>query len=322
MKEDYFTPYVKLASKSCCPVSVQVEVTSKCHQACKHCFSWRSPYKEEWVVEELLRFSRRLRDLGCESLSLTGGDPLAWDLVNYLENYDVGIGLRVSTALAIDPDQRLLNAMEGKVSEVRVSLDACSENLYEELRGVRFDRESLRNRMRSIAEVGVGLSVNCCLTKYNLDEIPLIVEFCSSLGVRKLALTGVLGEKEALPSLPELAKFKRFTDLPWVDVCLPPILGDQSIPCGTRCWNGRISCHIKPDGSVYPCCLIGGEAAETNEQLILGNAKEEDILSLMKRFVLSLMYDNYAFCRMYCLEKQIQLNLACEKYADTEIRIP
>ena len=83
-------------------ISLQLHITAKCDQACKHCYMHSSPLyrsqiesplnKNEWfaLIDEYFTF---LSEYHCyyTTIGITGGDPLLsphfWDIIEYIDRH-------------------------------------------------------------------------------------------------------------------------------------------------------------------------------------------------------------------------------------------
>jgi len=78
----------------------------------------------------------------------------------------------------------------------------------------------------------------------------------------------------------------------------------EKLPCHV----GGISFHIKCNGDVYPCCLIGGEAVKTQESMKIGNILSSPISFIQADYQPSCHYKKGSPCSEVCQWKQVHMN--------------
>ncbi len=88
-----------------------------------------------------------------------------------------------------------------------------------------------------------------------------------------------------------------------------------------HCWASRLGFHIKPNGDIYPCCLVGGEAIEIQKEFLMGNIFKEKLIDIYKRYQPT-RYGMKPICREVCQFKQLQINQAGEYARKIKLAIP
>jgi radical SAM protein with 4Fe4S-binding SPASM domain len=90
------------------------------------------------------------------------------------------------------------------------------------------------------------------------------------------------------------------------------------------CYIGASTFHIKSNGDLYPCCLVGGEAIGTRKEYKLGNVWGTSLEELWHQH--SIPKYNYAvdidFCRNNCFWKQLALNVETDKASKYCLSMP
>lgn len=325
--------YAKVAQRKLGYVAGQLELTSECFQKCLACDSWRADAKGEikgiWDYQPFLVLMDELQSMPIfEHLSLTGGDPQRWPFLDKFlkeERHRYRFSLQLNTALARDCDPDLYRV---KLDRLRVSLDGVTPDTYRKMRGVRTDPEEIIGRMEKLAHP--MLATNTCVTDVNIDEIPAIVHRLNNMEFppRKAMFLAVLdfevgsdfwrkyAELKALVSPRVPLSFQE--DVEWVR-------GFTKSPESSRvpCYAGGLTFHIKCDGDVYPCCLVGGEAIKTRKEMAIGNVFEEPLAAIHRRYSPGLHYaDKESACVKVCQWKQLQVNLAAHQASKLTLTMP
>ena len=91
------------------------------------------------------------------------------------------------------------------------------------------------------------------------------------------------------------------------------------------CVMNKASFHIKANGDLYPCCLVGGESIKTQEEYKIGNVFAACNSKMEKH--LRLLYERPSkvytpLCKRLCQYKLFQLNLLGAMAKHTTIAIP
>ncbi len=335
--------YGKLAALTRSYVAGQVEVTSACSQHCKGCESWRDhatgKQRGEWGLVRLAAFcSDLLEGANLQHLSLTGGDPQDWEpLEDFIEFYiaegwDKRFGLQVNTAMRKPAPPALWSVL----SDVRVSLDAIDPAVYAHIRGDKtVTPEQIIQNVEALKHPRVQFNTMVCPD--NLSEIPKIIEAAERMATppRKLSFLAVIGDRyERSEEFWKL--FNGYAELYATDEdSAEPLTSFSENPHKVRaflqsqeakaipCYAGAITFHAKANGDLYPCCLAGGEAINTYEQLKLGNVFERSVLDLMRSYNPRPHYSSPGMpCREICQWKQLTLNIAGYRASKTRLSMP
>lgn len=171
------------------PFLVVWDYTRACNLNCKHCYenAGGEPTPEELTTEEKKEVIDEFADAGVVAIAFSGGEPLmAKDIFEVAGHAkDKGFFTSIATnGTLITP------GVAGKLKEVfdyaEISLDGFEE-VHDSFRGVpgawRRTCEGIKNCVRA----GVDTCVALTATKYNVEEIPRLVDFAEKeLGVKRV----------------------------------------------------------------------------------------------------------------------------------------
>lgn len=332
-----YSYYAKLAClKPRFWVCGQVEVTNACLQKCRYCESRTDPNAQGCMsLGDFQDLCSILAEKGLEHLSLTGGDPQAWPFLDialqWFEEQGLPFDLQVNTALAGPFEDWAL--WRRVFSDVRLSLDAVDPELYREMRGVAMP--SLTEKLQALAHP--RLATITTVSELNLEHIPRILEWlaelvCSGVSIRKAIFLPAMGVEHSP------AFWERWSEIAkaYADQARQPVLtsfaesalktrlflqsqDSSQVPC----YAGNLTFHMKPNGDVYPCCLAGGEAVQTDVRFRLGRWPETDLQELFDSYQPRLCYaDPQLPCRDICQWKQTNINVAAHKASQMRLSIP
>lgn len=334
------TMYGKLAQHKVGYVAGQLEITSECNQKCIDCKSWRqhttSEIRGTVSRNSILSIISELNDMPTfEHLTLTGGEPQSWkdpnndncnfDSLLYLLNEKKKFSLQVNTNLTQQIDYRI---WKEALSRVRVSLDGVTRETYAKIRGdINTNPVDILNRMDRLNHP--GLATMTCVSKYNIDEVPMIIGCLNEMNnpPRKAMFLPAMGiehskkfelkyrDLERVPSPRVSTSFVE--DSQWVRTFVNSEEA-QKVPC----YVGGITFHIKCTGEVYPCCLIGGEAVVTQQPMALGHLDKQSLWDIQRSYSPFCRYIDGSPCQEFCQWKQLNMNRIVHEATKTILTMP
>ncbi|MCP4680781.1 MAG: radical SAM protein, partial [Desulfobacterales bacterium] len=228
--------------------------------------------------------------LGLQSVKLTGGEPLLYrdimGLLQFLASEDLGIIIETNGVLLDRSMVELLKDLN--VGQISVSLDAATEALHDEIRGVRGSFRKTVKRLRLLSDFGLNFQVIMTLQRKNSKEIPALMRLCHELGASSLKINPMQPcgraitafQQNANLNLDELILLHRdlsnkqhrpdaldiYFDLPMAFLSI-----DEILQTGGRCWILNIL-GVLADGD-YSICGIG----QTADELRMGNLFRDSI---------------------------------------------
>ncbi len=168
------------------PAAVALEVTLRCNMRCLHCGSRADTRarKDELTLNEWKDVVDQLLTLGCEFVTLSGGEPFVWEHWRELSAHIAKSGCAlsiISNGFNIkEDDVRFLK--ENNINNIGLSVDGTRET-HDHIRQVpgAFDRV-----MRSIAlfkKEGVKVGVSTSVNKLNFKELNVIKNMMNESGI-------------------------------------------------------------------------------------------------------------------------------------------
>jgi MoaA/NifB/PqqE/SkfB family radical SAM enzyme len=337
------TAYSKIAQKRLGYCAAQLELTSHCFQNCPSCFARRLDPNATWPLEDLKELFLELAAMPTfEQLTLTGGDPQAYPffdaIIQFWNAEKMKFRLVVSTALMRNPKGTELK----NVTSIRLSLDGITCETYRKTRGV--DRDPYE-ALAWADGLGIPYTVFTCLSMTNKHEILEIADGLSYFeqrhsdrlvhwSVAPMIGTSTTEREEILQAYQGLEQhllertplFTTSIDTKRLrnfytqrDTAADSV---DAIPC----WASYASCHIKANGAVFPCCLIGGEACVTRSEFRIGDALEESLVAIYERYTTPATpcysLQNYWACRQCCQIKQHSFNAETEAVKNYKFAMP
>lgn len=264
------------------PLSVHLEISSKCNCHCKMCRQWTWASRSQDSNLDTGRVFEVLDDLvkiGVETVTISGGDPMVNPDFSKIICYAKRIGLTVSVITdgqALTP--RLADSINECANWVRFSIDGADKIAYERIRGVPggFDRvcQSLRLFDSTTRQALVG--INYVVQRDNYTDLESIVALGKQMSVDVVLFKLAHGQGDYLLQPKEVIRLQHtladsldripsdFTNARQFQKLLCEQSTVQDISDGmpirsfystneTKCFAPFLFCVISSHGDVYPC---------------------------------------------------------------------
>jgi len=283
------------------------EITLACNSKCLHCGTFAGkPREDELDTKEALRLIRELADLGCERITLSGGEPLLrkdWHILGEaIRRSGMAVGM-ISNGLAFD-DEAARMALGFGVDGVSFSIDGLKEN-HEKIRSRAGSFARVMKAVETATAAGIGTCAVTHVNKWNIRDLHAMHRMFKDAGVRtwKIQLSNPAGEMAAcrdmvlrpedllhlLPTMLEL----RNLGLPFLETSdsigyfgpyEKPLRTTwrKELPFWTGCAAGLRVVGIESNGNVKGCLALPSERHGSTE-FIEGNVRLESLAAIWKR---------------------------------------
>lgn len=182
------------------------EITLACNARCVHCGSRAgAPRHKELSTNEALALCDALADLGVESVTLSGGEPLLrsdWEqIARKLVARSVKVDM-ISNGLTFGP-HTVDRIADAGLASVTFSIDGPAA-IHDQLRGLGGAYDRTMRAARELIEAGVKVGASTQISSVNLAFLRDIEDALSAAGFCgwQLQLTDRLGRCEDHPDLP------------------------------------------------------------------------------------------------------------------------
>ncbi len=281
------------------PLSVNYNVMTTCGFKCKYCYHPLMPVKGLISLERLNVIFKELKELGCESFMLTGGDPMLRPDIDELmiSLYKNGLLYSLSTK-SIIPESRIIKLKEkAGLRGMQISLDSSSNAVATNLLGIK-DSQYVQGILRMIETLqkhNIETRVKAVLTSYNSDGLEEYLNTIADLGIKRMQVvqygrSGTRHTDDLYPSDKQMQKasevvqkfkqnhkdieltgggFSKAYDEP---VVLEKITKENIFSKRAICNAGRFSLTLMPNGEVFVC-----EQLPYNKEFVLGDLKTQSV---------------------------------------------
>lgn len=170
------------------PLTSSLQANKWCNSKCVYCGIWKSPMMNP-PLEDLLLAVDELSGLGVHMISLTGGEPFLHNeiprVIAHMKTKGV-ISSSMTNGLLLKP-KFVLPILDAGLNSLCVSLDTVDPDTYKLIRGVPVG--SILKGLEYVSTIRrefpsfLVFSINCVISKANIDHLPALVEFCSELDI-------------------------------------------------------------------------------------------------------------------------------------------
>ncbi len=166
------------------PRYVSIALTNACDLRCGYCYAPKST--DQLRADALVRWIEELDAEGCLGIGFGGGEPtIHRDFAGLCTHTAACTGLAVTfTTHGHRLDERLADAIRGRVHFIRVSVDGVGTT-YERLRGRSFTE--LREHLGIVASV-CPFGLNVVVNADTVDQLDAVVQLAEGTGASEVLL--------------------------------------------------------------------------------------------------------------------------------------
>lgn len=159
-------------------------ITHACQEKCAYCISPEKT-KEIMSLEEHLQIQNQLIETGLTKNRYIGGEPLIVPHIARLiqDASEKGVNTRISTNGILLTKEKLLE-IKNYLNSVAFPFESTNDDLNRSIRGSENHRELIQDRIKMVKDTGnIGVLINTCVHKENLEELEKSGYILSELGV-------------------------------------------------------------------------------------------------------------------------------------------
>jgi radical SAM protein with 4Fe4S-binding SPASM domain len=305
------------------PLMVVWNFTQACNLQCKHCYQEAGKrHADELTFDEQKRIVDLLAERDVPLIAFSGGEPLMSPTFLPIARYaaDKGMHLTVATNGTLCTPEKVKEMVDAGVRYAEISLDSVDPAKHDAWRGAAGYWERSVAGIRNIVRTpGIKSGVAMTVTRWNLDELEPMLEWCIAEGVETFyafnfiptgRAKGVV-DQDLTPTQREhmLTILQKYLTDGRISVmssapqygraCLE--LGDPTGQVNTGhyghgggqtartfaryiggCGAGRCYCAVQPNGDVTPCVFM---------QIKVGNLRTDPFETVWNHPTMQLLRD-------------------------------
>lgn len=274
---------------------INLEITQRCLQNCKHCSSLAGREASTQIsYDEVQVLVGEFKNLGGREVEVSGGEPLlhprVFDMMELVK--EAGLCLRVFTCGRF-PESRDAHgdSVTDRLARIEPEKVVCSLHgsnsiTHDDIADTKGSFKQTVQLVRDLVDAGVTVGVHFVPMTPNFEELEDLLDFAADLGVESLRILRfvpqgrgetnkaylMMNPEEMATLIEKMKEYKRRTD---IDVEIGSHLDftfllDDSTPSG--CEAGKTKCLVEPSGNILPCAVFKGR-----DDFVAGNIKSESL---------------------------------------------
>ncbi|MCP4178636.1 MAG: radical SAM protein [bacterium] len=178
-----------------------LDITNDCNFHCPVCYADSGKKKNPLYIAEsdLKQRLKRLKEIGVSSVVFFGGEPSMHPQICDFVKIARTMGLKpiiITNGYLLGTDPVLVNKLKrAGIHQIHIQFDTFNEVTHQKIRGNKFIAEKLK-AIENVINARIGLKLVVTVTRFNLAEIPDILNFALSLGpsLKEVLFQGVIKE--------------------------------------------------------------------------------------------------------------------------------
>ena len=255
------------------PLVVGWAITNRCNYQCKYCSKWKKKTKE-LSTKQILSIIDELKQLGCQRIVFTGGEPLLRKDIGFIINYCKEGGLDVGISSNGSLFKEKINEIK-KIDILTLSLDG-PEEIQDKLRA-KGSYKKVIGAIKTAKNNNINVSLTTVVSKLNLGHLEDILKIAEKYDIlvyfQPVSMIYSYNELKELKCPSD--KYKKLIDdlitlkksgNEYIGNSVPGLrhLRNWPKPKKIKCAAGIIRCRIEPNGDIYPCGRLVGEINPQN----------------------------------------------------------
>lgn len=267
------------------PVSVMIELLTKCNLRCEHCYL-PTHTNNGMNFNEIKKLLLELKKLGVVNVSFTGGEIFLRDDLFEIIATARELHMRVfllSNGTLLD-SEKIAKLRDLNISEFSTTIFSMDPLVHDSITLKPGSLEILLQNLEELKEIGIRIRIKTPLMKKNLNNFTDIKAYCEENGFEYLASPLIFprNDGDCFPKSLRIADEYLPSTMKIIDsINRNEHLHIYDVPCAALFYSFAIDCQ----GNVYPCnsflCKIG-DIYENSLQDIWYNSKRFNEIKSIK----------------------------------------
>lgn len=247
----------------CYPKEIQISLTNKCLQYCKHCYENSNCSREDIEYSTLCSFLDKVKNY-VNSIYFTGGEPFLYPhLETVIKKYEKDFSFRIITS-GNWGEKDISDELLKKFVCINLSIYGASEAEHDEFTGCKGSYRCVANTIQKFNELGCQLYVQTQVRNSDEKYLDKFVENCIEMQVKNLILGFIypvgrarfewkkVNEEEIEQKIQSLKK--RYGNQ--INIIFK---NEKKFSVNSeffKCGAGRLKWHVSENGTIVPCALV------------------------------------------------------------------
>ena len=280
-------------------LSVQIEMTFRCNEKCRHCYCVTENNREELSFEELKHLLDDLRSMDVFEVTFTGGDLFvrkdAFEILEYANS--IGLMINVFTNGIALSDSDLIRLKSLHLKSIHFSVYSHIPEKHDYFTQVEGSFVKTTDVIRKCVLLGIPVNIKTCVMNYNADEIEGILELAEKLGTTVQVSMSISAKNDGDKTPMALrvgqeelyAAVMRKVNKHVLIHCSNELNEIRSSVNSAICGAGVHSLNINPYGDVFPCNALLIKCGNVREQNIRDIWEHSVVLKEIREFTVDKM---------------------------------
>lgn len=174
------------------PKTATFNITDNCNGRCITCNAWKQKSENELTTDEVINILGQLKNVGVSNIGFAGGEPLLRrdlpEIIQEASNLGFERISLITNALLLNKD-KAKELLESGLNSIGISIDGL-EKTNDMIRGIKGHYKKSISALKTLVELrdseyhNLDIWVSTTLTKFNLSEIPKIIQMCINYNIR------------------------------------------------------------------------------------------------------------------------------------------
>jgi radical SAM protein with 4Fe4S-binding SPASM domain len=237
------------------PVSVMIELLTKCNMRCSHCYLYEHN-NDGFSFDTISRLLYEFRDLGIVNVSFTGGEIFLCDDIFEIISLARKLYMRVfllSNATLLD-ENSVDNISKLFISEFSTTIFSLNNEIHDSITNVKGSLSLILKNMQLLKEKGIRVKVKMPIMQINVSDFKNVKEYCKANSFDFFASFVIFpkfdGDKSPKTLSADLDSLRFILDdLDILNSYSGISLDSYTVPCKALFYSFSIDCN----GNVFPC---------------------------------------------------------------------
>ncbi|TXT56337.1 MAG: hypothetical protein BAJALOKI2v1_580021 [Promethearchaeota archaeon] len=252
------------------PLRVDLALTYKCNNACRHCYVAREPDYPELETDMIKTVLDKLWDVGVPHVALTGGEPTLrpdfLEIVEYGQEKGFVMGV-ITNGVKFSGKELVKDAIEKGLDYAQITIESHDKKTHNSMVGAESFEKTVQ-AIKNFEREDIFFMTNTTLCQHNVDGIEDTIQFLHDLNVETFACNGLIysgkgkdfedaiPESDLEPILIKINNLAHRLNMKFIWYTPTQYCSVNPVDLGLgpkRCSAANMSMAIEPNGDVLPC---------------------------------------------------------------------